>query len=89
MVIEQIMEKERRSKIYTWIQREFNVSEIKRYYYCANINYFVLIDKLRQQHPDGEIMVRVDHVVVSTSNGIIVYLLCAHSSGKCEFFFHE
>ena len=89
MVIEQIMEKERRSKIYARIQREFNVSEIKCYYYCANINYFVLIDKLRQQHPDGEIMVRVDHVVVSMSNGIIVYLLCTHSSGKCEFFFHE
>ena len=84
------MEKERRSKIYARIQREFNVSEIKRYYYCANINYFVLIDKLcQQQYADGEIMVRVDHVVVSTSNGIIVYLLCTHSSGKCEFFFHE
>ena len=89
MVIEQIMEKERCSKIYTQIQREFNVSEIKRYYYCANINYFILIDKLPQQHPNGEIMVRVDHVVVSMSNGIIVYLLCTHSSGKCEFFFHE
>ena len=84
------MEKERRSKIYARIQAEFNVSEIKHYYYCANINYFVLIDKLRKQHPDGEIMVRVDHVVVSTpTKGIIVYLLCAHSSGKCAFFFHE
>ena len=89
MVIEQIMEKERCSKIYARIQREFNASEIKHYYSCANINYFILIDKLCQQHPNGEIMVRVDHVVVSTPNGIIVYLLCAHSSGKCEFFFHE
>ena len=84
------MEKERRPKIYARIQAEFNVSEIKHYYYCTNINYFILIDKLRQQHPDGEIMVRVDHVVVSTPmKGIIVYLLCAHSSGKCAFFFHE
>ena len=89
MVIEQIMEKERRSKIYAQIQREFHISEIKCYYYCVNINYFDLIDKLQQQHPDGEIMVRVDHVVVSTPNGIIVYLLCTHSLGKCGFFFHE
>ena len=83
------MEKERCSKIYTWIQKEFNVSEIKRYYYCANINYFVLIEKLGQQHRSGQIMVRVDHVVVSTLNRIIVYLLCAHSLGKCELFFNE
>ena len=83
------MEKERCSKIYARIQREFNIFEIKRYYYCANINYFVLIDKLCQQHPNGEIMVRVDHVVVSTPNGIILYLLCTHSLGKCEFFFHK
>ena len=66
MVTEQIMEKERRSKIYTQIQREVNVSEIKRYYYCANINYLILIDKLCKKHPDVKIMVRVDHVVIST-----------------------
>ena len=84
------MEKSQRLTIYKRIHREFNVTKFKKYYYCSQNSYFQLIDKFREKFGcSAKIMVRTDHIVVKGEEGILLlFLLCAHSSGKCASFLH-
>lgn len=84
------MEKQHRISIYKRVSKEFNVNKFKKYYYCANINYFTLLDKLKEQYSSARIMVRTDHVVVISITGELhLFLLSSHSSGKCAAFLHD
>ena len=84
------MDKDRRLLIYNRVQQEFNVSQFHKNYYCAGINYFDIQDKLRAKYNNCTLYFRADHIVVKTFQGdIIVYLLTAHSTGRCADFLHD
>jgi len=61
--------------IFQRVSAEFQVTELRKKYYCAGLNYFALQEKLKNQHGEGcSILVRFDHIVVKTEQEIFVYL---------------
>ena len=84
------MEKELQRKIYERVGREFKVTEFKKFFYCPQVNYFKLVDILREQYPGCKLFFHVDHIVVRQAGSPLrVFILCAHISGKCAAFLHE
>ena len=87
-----IMESYRKELIFQQVSAQFNVSVLKKKYYCPGISYFTLRDKLFSYHRENiEIFFRVDHIVVrhSLTKEITVYLLTSHSTGKCAAFLYD
>ena len=85
------MDDKQKTQIFNHVSDKFNVNVLHKYYYCAGISYFSLCERMRTRYgPTAEIFVRMDHVVVQESMGLInVFLLCSHSSGRCANFLHE
>ena len=86
------MESHRKGLIFQQVSAQFNVSILKKKYYCPGVSYFTFQDKLISYHRENiEIFFRVDHVVVrhSFKKEITVYLLTSHLTGKCAVFLHN
>ena len=84
-----IMESYRKGLIFQQVSAQFNISVLKKKYYCPGVSYFTFRDKLISYHRENiEIFFRVDHVVVrhSFTKEITVYLLTSHLTGKCSAF---
>ena len=83
------MDFEQKQYIFNRVSEEFNVSRVKKRYYCDKISLEQLSVKFRAFHGnDAQIFVRVDHIVVKASNELWVYLLASHSSGRCANYLH-
>ena len=75
--------------IFKRVSEEFNVSRVKKRYYCDEISLEQLRVKFLEFHGnDAQIFVRADHIVVKASNELWVYLLASHSSGRCANYLH-
>ena len=62
------MESCRKELIFQQVSAQFNVSVLKKKYYCPGISNFTLQDKLFSYHGENiEIFFRVDHIVVRHS----------------------
>ena len=87
-----IMKSYRKGLIFQQVSAQFNVSVLKKKYYCPGVSYFTFLDKLISYHGENiEIFFRVDHVVVrhSFTKEITVYLLTSHLTRKCAAFLHD
>ena len=83
------MDFEQKQYIFNRVSEEFNVSRVKKRYYCDKISLEQLSAKFLAFHGnDAQIFVRVDHIVVKASNELWVYLLASHSSGRCANYLH-
>ena len=83
------MDFEQKQYIYNRISEEFNVSRVKKRYYCDKISLEQLNVKFLAFHSNNlQIFIRADHIVVKASNELWVYLLVSHSSGRCANYLH-
>ena len=83
------MDFEQKQYIFNRVSEEFNVSRVKKRYYCDKISLEQLSVKFLAFHGnDAQIFVRVDRIVVKASNELWVYLLASHSSGRCANYLH-